>query len=116
MVQHDALVIEACRELLGFGSIRSVERRKAGWKDTTQLMVHSRRAIELAVIPFFDQFLLSCHKREQFDAWRADFEAYVAAHPSQWGKGPSVCSMPDCERPVRGRGLCRRHYYVATGN
>ena len=94
MAHDDSLLIEACRELLGFGSIRSAERRKAHWKDTVQLRVHSRRAIRLAVIPFFDQFLLPSHKRTQFDEWRTDYERYVLGRRlPQAGSGPRALPL-----------------------
>ena len=54
-------------------------------------------------------------KRDQFDRWREEFDTYERAHPTQWGRGPSTCSEPGCHKPVRGRGLCRSHYYRATG-
>jgi hypothetical protein len=41
--------------------------------------------------------------------------SYDALRPSRHGKAPSSCSVDGCGRPVRGRGLCRSHYYRATG-
>ena len=40
---------------------------------------------------------------------------YEARFPSNWGTGPSPCAIAGCDKPVRGRGLCRAHYYAATG-
>ena len=63
-----------------------------------------------------ERYLLPCAKKRQFEQWRADLDSYEALHPTRWGRGPSPCSEPGCERPVRGRGLCRAHYCRATGH
>ncbi len=42
----------------------------------------------------------------------ADVASFVGG---RLGKGPSGCSEFGCDRPVRGRRLCRSHYYRATG-
>ena len=68
-----------------------------------------------ATIAFAERYLLPSAKRDQFEQWRAEMDEYLQAHPSRWGLGPSRCSQPGCEKPVRGRGLCRAHYYRATG-
>jgi hypothetical protein len=89
--------------------------RAAGWQPVSTCRVSSSRAHRSSVIPFMEQHLLAGQKRHQFDLWVAAMDAYELAHPSRWGKGPSPCRIDGCERPVRGRGLCRSHYYLETG-
>jgi hypothetical protein len=112
---RDREIINAIRQTLGFGSIRAIPPRKAGHLDEVGLVVSSRRAHFAATIPFLDTYLLPCAKRRQFEAWRDSLIEHDRAHPSRFGKGPSPCSIEGCDKPVRGRGLCRSHYYRATG-
>ena len=83
--------------------------------DQVLLTVNSRRAHFAATIPFMEQYLLPSAKRVQYERWRDALVEHERAHPSKFGKGPSPCSEPGCDKPVRGRGLCRSHYYRATG-
>jgi hypothetical protein len=115
MASWDRPILVALRTVLGSGSLNDRPARRAHWQPTSTLRVTSRLAHRRATIPFFDRYLLPCHKRDQFDLWRAALASYDAIHPSRWGNGPSVCSEPDCDGVVRGRGHCRRHYYRATG-
>lgn len=107
--------MEQLQHFLGFGSICERPPGRLGWQPTSTLMVNSIRAHHAATIPFAEQYLLPSAKRRQFEAWRDALSAYERLHPSKWGKGRSICSEAGCDRPVRGRGLCRSHYYRATG-
>lgn len=115
MAQRDRPALEALQSFLGTGSISDHAARRAGWSPTSDYRIHSRRGHHTATIPFADAFLLPCHKRDQYLAWREAFLENEAARPSSYGKGRSTCSVIDCPDPVRGRGLCRKHYYRATG-
>lgn len=112
---RDRALLEQLRRLLGYGSITDRPPGRPGYQPTSELRVSSFRAHREATIPFADRYLLPSAKRDQFERWRAQMDEYLAAHPSRWGLGPSPCCMPGCERPVRGRGLCRPHHYRATG-
>jgi LAGLIDADG endonuclease len=114
MAARDRRLLEAFETFLGVGSIQERCDRRS-WLPTCSYSVSSHRAHRLATIPFAEAFLLPCSKRTQFESWRAALDAYEHAHPTRWGKGPSPCSVPGCEKPVRGRSLCRSHYYRATG-
>jgi hypothetical protein len=59
-----------------------------------------------------EEFLVAGHKRAQFLDWRRRLDRYAAEHPPRMR---SICSVDGCQRFVRGRGLCRSHYYQATG-
>ena len=77
--------------------------------------IRSHKAHRERTIPFMDRYLLPCAKRRQYERWKRALAAYEELHPTRWGQGPSICSVEGCRDPVRGRGLCRRHYYRATG-
>ena len=116
IAQHDLHLLHALRSLLSdTGYIAAITQKNRRWLPLATYKATSRIGIRDHVIPFFDQYLLASAKREQFDRWRGDFERYEREHPTQWGRGPSACSQPGCNKPVRGRGLCRSHYYRATG-
>jgi hypothetical protein len=109
------LLIEELRAALGVGAIRDEAPRRAGWQPLSRLEVRSIKAHVEATIPFFDEYLLPCAKRDQFDAWQMAIEDYIEQHRVNWGMGRSICSVEGCDRVVRGRGLCRTHYYRVTG-
>jgi hypothetical protein len=115
MARRDLPLLEALRAFLGYGAIQHYRRGRNHWQPTSALRINSIWAHRNATIPFAEAFLLPCEKRRQFEAWRDQLVAYDLAHPNRYGKGPSTCSMPGCEKPVRGRMLCRSHYYRATG-
>jgi hypothetical protein len=115
MASRDRRLLEALQDLLGFGCINDAPPRHAHWQPMSTLCIASNKAHRAATIPFAERFLLVSAKREQFEAWRQRLDEYERDRPSRYGKGPSPCSQAGCERPVRGRGLCRSHYYLATG-
>lgn len=111
----DVGMLETLRDFVGAGWIRHDPRRRANWKPLSTYSIKSLKAHQEATIPFADRYLLPCAKRDQFEAWRNALEEYVERHHVRWGRGPSSCRIDGCERPVRGRGLCRSHYYRETG-
>jgi hypothetical protein len=115
MATRDRSLLEQLREALGFGSIQDRKPARQGWQPTSVFSVASRKAHVAATIPFMEQFLLHSAKREQFEQWRDALLAYDVRHPNPALRGRSVCSVEGCTAYVRGRGLCRRHYYRATG-
>jgi len=115
MAQRDRALVVALRDFLGAGSLTDRPPRNARWQPTVTLTISGRRSHHGVTIPFADSYLLPSAKRTQFDLWRAQLASYESAHPSRFGKGRSTCRIPTCDRPVRGRGLCRVHYYRETG-
>jgi hypothetical protein len=107
--------VYALRDFFGAGGVYDSAPARSHWQPTTTLRVQSHVAHRAVVIPFSERFLPPSAKRGQFERWRDALDEYEAKHPNRWGKGPSTCSVPGCDRPVRGRGLCRPHYYRATG-
>jgi hypothetical protein len=114
MASRDRPLLEALRQFLGFGSIRDPAIRRAGWLPTSVFTINSFRGHRLATIPFADRFLLPSAKRTQFERWREALERYEREHDIRPGR--STCSVEGCGGLVRGRGLCRAHYYRATGH
>jgi len=115
VASRDRAMLEALRETLGRGSLRDIAPEREHWLPRTVFTINSHRAHRASTIPFFEQHLFPCAKRTQFEQWRDALDGYERAHPNRFGRGPSPCSAPDCDKPVRGRGLCRSHYYRATG-
>jgi hypothetical protein len=115
MASRDHNLLAALQAFLGVGSLQRRAPARAHWQPTTTLAVNSHRAHRTVTIPFAETFLLPCAKRVQYEAWKRAFVDYELAHPNRHGQGRSTCSIAGCERPVRGRGLCRSHYYSATG-
>ena len=115
LTTRDRPALEALREFLGRGSITDAPSRHEKWLPVSQFRIASLVRHHAATIPFAEQFLPPCAKREQFDRWKSALYDHEARHPSRFGKGRSTCSEPNCDRPVRGQGLCRSHYYRVTG-
>lgn len=110
---RDEAMLELLRSFLGYGSIASRKVINPKWQPQVVYTVKSLIAHEMATIPFADEFLLPSSKRDQFYKWKESMKAYVDAHPPR--RGRSTCKVEGCEKLVRGRGLCRSHYYQATG-
>lgn len=115
VASRDRPILQELTDFLGVGSICNAQPERPGWQPTSTLSVRSLRAHRKVTIPFGEQFLLPSAKRDQFEDWRDALMAYVRRHNIRWGLGPSTCRIDGCERPVRGRGLCRSHYFRETG-
>jgi hypothetical protein len=115
VAQRDEGMLRALRAYLGTGVITQKPPREPHHQPISEFTIASLRSHRAATIPFAYRFLLPCEKRRQFERWVASMETYEAQRRSRSGRGPSPCSVPGCGRPVRGRGLCRSHYYRATG-
>ena len=115
MAERDRPLVEQLRGFIGCGSIRVAPPGRPHRQPTAVLTIASERQHLGAVIPFSERYLLPCAKRTQFERWRDELFAYRRDRPSRYGRGPSTCSVPGCGRPVRGRGVCRIHYYRLSG-
>jgi hypothetical protein len=115
MASWDRPLVEQLRAALGFGSIHETPPQRAHWQPTSTLTIASGKAHRAATIPFCERYLLPSAKRDQFERWRDGFYAHEAKHRNHMVRGRSRCSVPGCDKPVRGRMLCRSHYYRATG-
>jgi hypothetical protein len=115
VAERDRRLLEDLRAVLGFGSIHRRPPGKPGRLPVVVYSIGSVRAHLAATIPFAEKYLLASAKRRQYELWRDALLWWDQQRPSRYGRGPSPCSEPGCEKPVRGRGLCRSHYYRATG-
>jgi len=112
MISADRPLLEALREFLGTGNLLD-ERQRGTWQPTSSFTINSFKRHHAATIPFAEQYLLPSQKRQQFEAWCESMRLYEQTHGVKQGR--SRCSVENCTDFVRGRGLCRRHYYRATG-
>lgn len=115
VARRDRPLLGALTAFLGAGTIRDKPARVSHHQPLSEFTIASMRAHRTATIPFAERYLLPCHKREQFEAWVEAIAEYERTRPSQYGRGRSTCTIPGCEKPVRGRKLCRSHYYRVTG-
>lgn len=115
VASRDRAILEQLHAVLGVGSIHELRRNTPRWEPQSRFFVNSLLAHQQVTIPYFDAFLLGGAKREQFVQWRDQLLAYVDRHQIRWGRGRSTCKIPGCCGLVRGRGLCRSHYYRVTG-
>ena len=116
MADRDRAIVELLKGYLGCGLLRDVPPRQPHHLPAVSYSVSRERDLLDRVIPFSDRFLLAdSAKEKQYRQWRDWLLAYRRDRPTQWGRGPSTWSVDGCERPVRGRGLCRSHYHQVTG-
>jgi hypothetical protein len=114
MARRDRPLLEALQRFLGVGAIYDLSARKPHRQPESGLWVSDRRSHHQSVIPFSDRFLLpQTAKWRQYVAWREALLRYEAEHPP---RAAGVCRVEGCGRPIRGQGLCRSHYYRATGH
>lgn len=116
LAEPDLPLVEALQAMLGgAGTIRLREPRRPGWQREACLTVAAERLHLARTIPFAEQFLPPCHKRAQFERWRDELSAYRQRREQVAPAGRGRCSVEGCDDWIRGQGLCRRHYYQATG-
>jgi hypothetical protein len=113
IARRDRPLLDALGTFLGEGSVRDSPARREGWQPESEYRISSLRGHRAATIPFCERFLVTTHKQHQFELWRQAMDSYESMHPTRYGNGPSPCKI--CGKPVRGRGLCRSHYYLETG-
>ena len=115
LATRDRSQLDALRHFLGYGSVYEQPPRRNGHQPMSVFTIASRKGHHAATIPFAERFIPMSEKRRQFELWRDALLSWEIERPTQYGKGRSPCSVPGCDRPVRGRMLCRSHYYRATG-
>jgi hypothetical protein len=112
MIQADRPLLEALHSFLGTGNLLD-ERARKHWQPMSSFSITSLKRHHRATIQFAEAFLPPSQKRRQFDAWRMSMAEYERIHDIRQGR--SQCRVDGCIDFVRGQGLCRRHYYRATG-
>lgn len=115
MASRDRQLLEQLRDFLGRGSVHDTPARRPNWQPTSTFLIASFVGHHEATIPFGEAYLLDCAKRRQFEKWKEALRRYEDENISRSRRVRSPCSMVGCDKPVRGRGLCRQHYYRATG-
>ena len=115
MARRDRPLLEQLRAFLGRGSIHDIPARRRNWQPTSAFTIASFVGHHTATIPFAERYLLDSAKRRQFEHWKEAMHLYETTNAGRIRRGRSSGSEPGCEGAVRGRGLCRSHYYRATG-
>lgn len=72
----DTAMCTAIRGLLGVGRVTGSPRRQQHHDDEVTYQVQSLHDLVEVVVPFMDEHLPPCHKRDQYFAWRAELLAY----------------------------------------
>ena len=113
---RDLKLLHQLLALLGYGSLRQERVRNPLWIPAAIYTVASLSAHHAVTIPFAEAFLPRFSaKWRQYVNWRDALLQHEIERPTRYGKGRSRCSVEACDGLVRGRGLCRHHYYGATG-
>ena len=107
----DQVSIDALSAFFGVGHTYWYERRKPHYDDEVVFTVQSLCELVEVIVPFMDEHLPPCHKRTQYEAWRADLLDYW----QHKAKRQRTCNVDGCERIRRAKGLCRQHYFAAFG-
>lgn len=117
MATRDRPLLEQLQAFLGVGAIDEAGPQRAGWQPTSNFSISAIKRHREATIPFAEKYLFPCAKRDQFESWHQALDEYEQHRMlrTRWGQGRSTCSAPGCDGEVRGRQLCRSHYYRATG-
>ncbi|HEX2850895.1 MAG TPA: LAGLIDADG family homing endonuclease [Acidimicrobiales bacterium] len=115
LADRDLALLVALQQALHAGAIRHEPARSERWLAQVVLTVTGERSHLRSTIPFCERFLLPSAKRVQFEQWRDRLLEYRRRRSQLHPTGRSVCREPGCTGLVRGRGLCRHHYYLETG-
>lgn len=67
----DSTMCTVARAFLGVGHISTSPRRQPHYDDEVSFQVQSLWDLVEVVVPFMDEHLPPCHKRDQYLAWRA---------------------------------------------
>jgi hypothetical protein len=94
-------VVERARALLGATSITMATAQHAHWNDTYCAKLSGQPAARWMRGL---SGLMGVRRQAAIDAALAQF------HPIRLEHAPAHCTVPGCEKPHRGRGLCHRHY------
>jgi hypothetical protein len=82
------------RDLLGVGHISTSPRRKHHYDDEVAFQVQSLWDLVEVVVPFMDEHLPPCHKRDQYLTWRAALLDYWDHPPRRPAKRPARRPRP----------------------
>jgi hypothetical protein len=107
----DAATCELLRAFFRVGHVYHYPRRKPHYDDEVSFQVCKTEDLVNVIIPFMDEHLPPSFKRQQYEPWRAKVMEF-------WDTGMKrrrQCTAEGCDRPQKGRGVCRIHYYALYG-
>jgi hypothetical protein len=105
----DSSSCEALRTFFNVGRVYWSPRRKPHHDDVSTYTVQALPELLNVIVPFMDEHLPASFKREQYSEWRGALVDYWENR----AKRRRPCTVEGCDIPQRGRGLCRRHYFLA---
>jgi LAGLIDADG DNA endonuclease family protein len=108
LAEIDAGLCEMAAAVLGTGRIYNYARRQPHFHDEVLFVVRPIKELVEKVVPFMDIYLPISKKRKQYLAWREE----LFHHWENAARRRRVCTAQGCGELQRGKGLCRRHYYL----
>lgn len=99
----DEAVVTRAGRLLGAPSVQRREAEHERWSPTYVAAITGHHA---AIWMRRLRDSMGTRRRAAIDA------ALAAYHPIRLVNPPAACTVTDCDRPHRGRGLCHKHYMM----
>ncbi len=115
LAAEDEKSVDAIARSLAVGTRHRYPARRFGTQEQVTWQVQALPELVQVIVPLCDAYLLPCHKRDQYTVWRSALFAHLESRHRTWFHGPRICSVESCDELVRAKGLCRRHYHIATG-
>lgn len=83
----------------------------AHYDDEIAFQVRRLSDLVHVIVPFMETHLPCSYKREQFESWSRELNAYWEVS----AKRVRPCAIEGCEERQRAHGLCRRRLYRLRG-
>ena len=109
--ETDAGACELMHAFFGVGHVYHYPRRQPHYDDEVVFQVRKTGDLVNVIVPFMDEHLPMSYKRIQYLEWRVNVIDYWEHRM----KRRRPCTVDGCDRPQKGRGVCRPHMYEFYG-